>query len=122
MPQLPFRGTAFALSSDGVARVAKSLGVFGPEVWTVVAVETSGCGYLPDRRSQILFERHIFHKLTGGRFDDFPGRDITVTFTSIQYSQNVTLNFKGLSWPHVSVNTLVPADPIELLPSFPVWK
>jgi len=25
----------------------------------------------------------------------------------------VTLNFKGLSWPHVSVNTLVPADVIE---------
>jgi hypothetical protein len=52
----------------------------------------------------------------------FPGRDISVTFTQIQYSQNVTLNFKGLSWPHVSVNTLVPADPIEIPPSSPVWK
>jgi hypothetical protein len=70
MPQMPFQGAAYALSSDGLARVANSLGVFGPEVWTVVAVETSGCGYLPDRRPQILFERHIFHKLTGGRFDD----------------------------------------------------
>jgi len=53
---------------------------------------------------------------------DFPGGDITVTFTQIQYSQNVTLNFKGLSWPHVSVNTLVPADPIEIPPSSPVWR
>jgi hypothetical protein len=53
---------------------------------------------------------------------DFPGGDITVTFTQIQYSQNVTLNFKGLSWPHVSVNTLVAADPIEIPPSSPVWK
>jgi hypothetical protein len=44
----------------------------------------------------------------------FPGRDITVTFTQIQYSQNVTLVFNGLAWPHVSVNTLVPADPIEI--------
>ena len=44
----------------------------------------------------------------------FPGRDITVTFTQIQYTQNVTLVFNGLSWPHVSVNTLVPADPIEI--------
>jgi hypothetical protein len=51
----------------------------------------------------------------------FPGRDITVTFTQIQYSQNVALIFKGLSWPHVSVNTLVPADPIEIPPSSPVW-
>jgi hypothetical protein len=70
MPQLPFQGTALALSSDGLASVATMLRVFGPEVWTVVAVETSGCGYLPDRRPQILFERHIFHKLTGGQFDD----------------------------------------------------
>jgi hypothetical protein len=47
-----------------------SLGVSAPEVWTVLAVETSGCGFLPDRRPQILFERHIFHRLTAGRFDD----------------------------------------------------
>ena len=52
--------------------------------------------------------------VTSGSDIEFPGRDITVTFTQIQYSQNVTLNFKGLSWPHVSVNTLVPADPIEI--------
>jgi hypothetical protein len=53
---------------------------------------------------------------------DPPGRDITVTFTQIQYSQTVFLNFKGLSWPHVSVNTLVPADLIEIPPSSAVWK
>jgi hypothetical protein len=35
----------------------------------VLAVETSGCGFLSDRRSKLLFERHIFHRLTGGRFD-----------------------------------------------------
>jgi hypothetical protein len=48
-------------------------------------------------------------------------RKLTVTFTQIQYSQNVTLNFKGLSWPHVSVNTLVPADPIPVGPTGGVW-
>lgn len=53
---------------------------------------------------------------------DLPGRDIAVTFTQIQYSQNVTLVFNGLKWPHVSVNTLVPADPIEIPPFSPVWK
>ena len=25
---------------------------------------------MPDRRPQILFERHIFHRLTDGKFDD----------------------------------------------------
>jgi LysM repeat protein len=33
---------------------------------------------------------------------------ITVTYTQIQYSQNVSLNFATLTWPHVSVATLVP--------------
>jgi len=66
----PFQGTARALSSDGLAEVASQLGVFAPEIWTVLAVETSGCGYLADRRPQILYERHIFHRLTQGQFDD----------------------------------------------------
>jgi hypothetical protein len=30
--------------------------------------------------------------------------------TQIQYSQTVNLNFGGLTWPHVSVATLVPTD------------
>lgn len=39
---------------------------------------------------------------------------ITVTSTQIQYSQLVFLNFAGLTWPHVSVATLVPQAPIEV--------
>ncbi len=50
---------------------------------------------------------------------DMP-RAITVTFTQIQYSQTVLLNFAGLTWPHVSVNTLVPADDIIVPDS--AWK
>jgi hypothetical protein len=41
-------------------------------------------------------------------------QSVTVTYTQIQYTQNVSLNFATLTWPHVSVATLVPADPIEL--------
>jgi hypothetical protein len=52
-------------------------------------------------------------------FDLEMPREITVTFTQIQYTQVVLLNFNGLTWPHVSVNTLVPADDIEVPPS--VW-
>jgi len=59
-----------ALSGDGLAAVAGSLGVHAPEIWAVLAVETTGCGYLADRRPQILYERHIFHGLTQGVFDD----------------------------------------------------
>jgi hypothetical protein len=37
---------------------------------------------------------------------------ITVSYTQIQYSQLVILNFSGLSWPHASVASLVPDAPI----------
>jgi hypothetical protein len=47
-------------------------------------------------------------------------RIIKVTSTQIQYSQTVILNFNGLSWPHVSVATLVPADPLLIPVS--VWQ
>jgi hypothetical protein len=71
MPETtPFQGTALGLSPDGLASVSGSLGVHAQEMWTVLTVETSGCGFLPDRRPQILYERHIFHRLTAGRFDD----------------------------------------------------
>lgn len=70
MALLPFQGTAGALSTDGMGAVSQKLGVHAPEIWTVLAVETSGCGYLPDLRPQMLYERHIFHRLTQGRYDD----------------------------------------------------
>ncbi|KAL8788276.1 MAG: hypothetical protein Q9195_007373 [Heterodermia aff. obscurata] len=41
-------------------------------------------------------------------------KTITVTSTQIQYSQTVILNFAPLSWPHVSVATLIPKDPIKV--------
>jgi hypothetical protein len=50
---------------------------------------------------------------------DMP-RKLTVSFTQIQYSQTVLLNFAGLTWPHVSVNTLVPAD--DIIVPHSLWK
>ena len=47
-------------------------------------------------------------------------RPITVRSPRIQYSQEVCLNFNGLTWPHVSVATLVPNDPIAVPTS--VWS
>ena len=66
---MDFVGKSRALSADGLSTVIDTLSVQAPEIWTVLAVETSGCGFLPDRRAPILFERHIFSKLTFGQFD-----------------------------------------------------
>jgi hypothetical protein len=41
-------------------------------------------------------------------------RAITFTTVQIQYSQKVELNFNGLSWPHVSVATLMPTGPLSV--------
>lgn len=45
---------------------------------------------------------------------------IRVHSTQIQYSQVVLLNFNGLTWPHVTVGTLVPSTPIT--PPANVWE
>jgi hypothetical protein len=41
-------------------------------------------------------------------------RAIQVKATQIQYAQQVFLNFNGLTWPHHSVATLVPAAPLPV--------
>jgi hypothetical protein len=67
---LLFQGQALPLSSDGLSATAVNLGIHVAEIWSVVTVETSGCGFLPDGRPQIRYERHVFHRLTQGKFDD----------------------------------------------------
>lgn len=69
MSTLPFPCSALALSSTGFQSAVDSLGVDPATIWAMLSVETLGRGYLPDRRPQILFERHIFHKLAGGQWD-----------------------------------------------------
>jgi hypothetical protein len=64
-----FAGAARPLSQKGFDSARASIGAEDVALWAVLSVETSGCGFLPDRRPKILFERHIFHRLTDGRFD-----------------------------------------------------
>jgi hypothetical protein len=66
---LEFTGKSTALTSAGLANVASILGVEAPEIWTVFSVETKGCGFLANRRPPILFERHIFSRLTNRAHD-----------------------------------------------------
>ena len=63
-----FVGTAAPLTQAGFDAVSSRLGVDAPSLWSLVTVETRGFGFLADRRPKILFERHVFHRRTGGRF------------------------------------------------------
>jgi len=68
----PFAGAARPLSEAGFAGAVERLEIDAASLWALIAVETSGFGYLADRRPKILFERHVFHWRTGGRFDAHP--------------------------------------------------
>lgn len=63
-----FTGTARPLTAAGIKNAAAIVGASEAHIWAVLAVESKGFGFLPDRRPQILFERHIFARLTDGRF------------------------------------------------------
>lgn len=66
---MKFVGAALPLDRDGLTAAAQHIGVDPAVLWSVVTVETAGCGFLPDRRPAILFERHVFSSRTKRRFD-----------------------------------------------------
>jgi N-acetylmuramidase len=66
---MDFQGAGAPATREGILAVLDTLNVKLPQLLAVVTVETSGCGCLADRRPAILFERHIFSRQTGGRFD-----------------------------------------------------
>jgi hypothetical protein len=57
------------MTGKGMSAVCETLGVGEAEIWAVLTVETRGFGFLPDRRPQILFERHVFSQRTNGKHD-----------------------------------------------------
>lgn len=63
-----FLGTAEPLTKAGFDAARGTLQAESASLWSVLKVETNGFGFLPDRRPKILFERHIFHKRTEGKF------------------------------------------------------
>jgi hypothetical protein len=63
-----FFGASKPLSHDGLREAITSIGTGAAELWSVISVETSGCGYFADRRPQVLYERHLFFELTKGKF------------------------------------------------------
>lgn len=52
-------------------KLATSLGIEVPVLKAVAYVESSGSGFLPSSsKPKVLFEGHVFHRLTGGIYDD----------------------------------------------------
>ncbi len=69
---MEFTGKGSPLGKIGLDAARNKLGCDVESLWALVTVETSGFGFLPDRRPKILYERHVFHRLTKGVHDDVP--------------------------------------------------
>ncbi|HEU4619924.1 MAG TPA: N-acetylmuramidase domain-containing protein [Gammaproteobacteria bacterium] len=58
------------ISKEQWKTLADSLDVEAAALQAVAEVESSGAGFLPDSiKPKVLFEGHVFHRLTGGTFD-----------------------------------------------------
>jgi hypothetical protein len=72
--QKNFTGSGAPLSGAAFDNAVAGLGTNKASLWAVLTVETSGFGFLPDRRPKIRYERHVFHKRTSGKFSrQYPG-------------------------------------------------
>lgn len=64
-----FAGEALPLTDADIAAAAATLGIAPAVIHAVDEVESRGHGFLPDGRPSMLFERHIFSRRTGHRYD-----------------------------------------------------
>ena len=67
MTIVEFAGSAIPLSDPEIQVAADRLRCPRAVIDAVCDVESSGGGFLPDRRPKILFEAHVFGRLTGQR-------------------------------------------------------
>lgn len=66
---LQFCGDPAPLRIFDYSRAAARLRCPVEAIRAVAAIESAGRGFLRDGRVKVLFERHVFHRETGGRFD-----------------------------------------------------
>lgn len=64
-----FHSSGDPLGIDAFDHARAILDIDAATLWAVLHVESRGFGFLPSRRPVIRFERQVFHRLTGGRFD-----------------------------------------------------
>ena len=58
------------LNDDDFKWASARLGISVPTVKAVAKIEANGGGFMPTGEPKILFEAHIFHRLTQGKYDN----------------------------------------------------
>lgn len=116
-----------AVTDSDIDEFAARLGCTASQIKAVSAVESSGSGFDGKGRPKILFERHLFHRLTDGRYSptafsqasgggysenswdkliDACGRDPDAAFSAVSWGKFQVL---GLHWSKLGY-----ASPFEL--------
>lgn len=80
-------GAKVGVDAADYLRVADALGVLPSRILAASAVESAGAGFLPDGRPKILFEGHLFHKFTKGKYSK--------SHPTISYPRWVKTHYKG---------------------------
>ena len=66
---MPYHESGYPISDEAWAHSLAIFDVPAATLWAILRVETNGFGFLPSRRPVIRYERHVFHRLTEGKFD-----------------------------------------------------
>jgi hypothetical protein len=66
---MEFTGAATPLGPDDIAAAAARMQCEPAAISAVCDIESAGGGFLPDKRPKILFEAHVFGRLTQHRWD-----------------------------------------------------
>lgn len=92
------KATKATLTPEDFNRAAQRLRCDIAAVKAVAAVESRGAGFLPDGQPVILFERHIFHRLTKGVWTNF--RDLNTGYNPYRDISNPTRGGYGAAGQH----------------------
>ncbi|KXH32580.1 hypothetical protein CSAL01_08498 [Colletotrichum salicis] len=106
--ELPSRANANATSMQAQYWISTVRTTIRLEPWSPSEHETCKCfSPLPlrDGEEVPVFEVH---------FAIPEAKTVSVKYTQLQYTQNVDLDFARLSWPHVTVGTLIQTSPTVL--------
>lgn len=116
-----------AVTDSQIAAFSLRLGCTAKQLRAVAKVESGGSAFDNTGRPKILFERHIFHRLTDGQWDGAPfsdptpgGYDVSSWSKLTQAAaKNPDAAFSSASWGKFQVmgahwNTLGYASPIAL--------
>lgn len=90
-------GAALPMAEGDYRAAAAVLGVGVPKIKAVQEVESRGRAYHPDtRRPIILYEPHVFHRLTKGRFSDSHAELSYPTWGTEPYPSSQTTRYAQL--------------------------